>query len=202
MNGYLPIKKVIRIETLYHFMNRREVLKKSIVASVGLSLSPAVLLSLESCSKHRPTTDQPIYLSEKQFDTIWQMAELVLPRTDSPGADDAKVAPFIDQLFGQYFEDDEKVRFENGLEKFIKNCSESFGKSFGDLENEQQLAHLNELDQANEADSFFKSVKGIILWAYFTSEPGMKSMNYLPVPGRYNGCITIDDNEKNLVGNR
>ena len=45
-------------------------------------------------------------------------------------------------------------------------------------------------------------MKQIILWAYFTSEVGMKSMNYLPVPGRYNGCITIDENEKNLVGNR
>ena len=79
---------------------------------------------------------------------------------------------------------------------------DQYGKSFVDLEQDQQLAYLRILDQEKQPDSFFKSMKQIILWAYFTSEVGMKSMNYLPVPGRYNGCITIDENEKNLVGNR
>ena len=86
-------------------MNRRELLKKSVVASLGLGLAPGLLMSLESCSKARPTTDQPVYLSQEHFDTIWQMAELILPTTDSPGAHEAGVAPFIDQLFGEYFED-------------------------------------------------------------------------------------------------
>jgi len=61
---------------------------------------------------------------------------------------------------------------------------------------------LSALDKDKNPESFFKSIKKIILWAYFTSEVGMKSMNYLPVPGRYNGCISIDETEKNLVGNR
>jgi len=183
-------------------MNRRELLKKSVVASLGLSLAPGLLMTLESCAKTRPTSDQPQYLNEEQFDTIWQMAELILPKTDSPGANDVGVTPFIDQLFGQFFEDEEKARYENGLSDFLLKCSDEYGKSFVGLKKEIQMAYLEKLDNEGGPDTFFRSIKQIVLWAYFTSEEGMKSMNYLPVPGRFNGCIQIDGNEKNLVGNR
>ena len=183
-------------------MNRRELLKKSAIASLGLSLSPALLVSLESCSKKRPTTDSPVYLDQEQFDSIWQIAELVLPKTESPGADDAKVTPFIDQLFGEFFEEDMKREYTSGLQKFLNNCKSEKGKPFLDLEEKDQIDYLDFVDRDEEKDTFFRSFKGIILWSYFTSEQGMRSMNYLPVPGRYNGCIEIDENEKNLVGNR
>jgi len=183
-------------------MNRRELLKKSVIASLGLGFAPGLLVSLESCAKTRPTADQPVYLTEEQFDAIWQMSELILPQTDSPGASEAGVAPFIDQLFGQYFEEDEKVKYESGLIEFLGNCVDQYGKSFIDLDRDRQIDYLTTLDKEKDPDSFFKSIKKIILWAYFTSEVGMKSMNYVPVPGRYNGCISIDDTEKNLVGNR
>jgi len=183
-------------------MDRRELLKKSVIASLGLSFAPGLLVSLESCAKARPTTGQPVYLTEEQFDTIWQMAELILPETDSPGAHEAGVAPFIDQLFGRYFEEEEKTSSESGLQSFLSNCMDQYGKSFVDLDKEKQIEYLSILDKDKNPDSFFKSMKQIILWVYFTSEIGMKSMNYLPVPGRYNGCITIDETEKNLVGNR
>ena len=76
-------------------MNRRELVRKSVMASIGLSLSPGLLMSLESCSKSRPTADQPVYLIEEQFDAIWQMAELILPQTDAAGASEAGVAPCL-----------------------------------------------------------------------------------------------------------
>lgn len=183
-------------------MNRRELLKKSAIASLGLSLSPALLISLESCSKKRPTSDIPVYLDQKQFDNIWQIAELVLPKTESPGADDAKVTPFIDQLFGEFFEEAIKTQYTLGLKTFLEDCKSQNGKSFLDLDEKDQIVYLKKVDSDEEKDSFFRTFKKIILWAYFTSEPGMKSMNYVPVPGRFNGCIEIDENEKNLVGNR
>ena len=183
-------------------MNRRELLKKSVIASLGLSLSPALLISLESCSKKRPTSDIPVYLDQEQFDNIWQIAELVLPKTESPGADDARVAPFIDQLFGEFFEEEVKNEYTIGLRNFAENCKSQMGKSFLNLDEKGQIAYLKIVDIDEGKDTFFRSFKGIILFAYFTSEQGMKSMNYLPVPGRFNGCIEIDENEKNLVGNR
>jgi hypothetical protein len=183
-------------------MNRREILKKSTLAAIGFGLAPGILLSLQSCSRERPTSNLPIFLSLEQFDTVWEMAELVIPKTNSPGADDAGVTPFIDLLYGEYFEDQDKTRFETGLTLFIADCKDIYGKSFLDIDKAARIDYLQDLDKEDSYESFFFFIKTIILWAYFTSEPGMKSMNYLPVPGKYNGCITIDDQEKTLVGNR
>ena len=36
-------------------------------------------------------------------------------------------------------------------------------------------------------------LKQLTLWGYFSSEVGAKqALAYLPVPGRYEGCLTID----------
>ncbi len=145
-------------------MNRRELLRKSVIASLGLSLSPALLMSLESCSRKRPTADVPVYLEQEEFDSIWQIAELVLPKTDSPGADDAKVTPFIDQLFGKFFEEDVKATYLNGLTTFLKNCKNQKGKSFLNLPREEQTDYLEFVDQDEDKTSFFRSFKTIILW--------------------------------------
>lgn len=159
-------------------------------------------MSLESCAKERPTADHPNYLNEEQFDTIWLMSDLILPKTETPGAIEAGVALFIDKLYGVYLDDEEKTKFETGLDNFIETCKNEAGKTFNDLDQESKISWLEKSETSELGREFFKSVKQIILWAYFTSEIGMKSMNYLPVPGRYNGCIDIDSEEKNIVGNR
>ncbi len=183
-------------------MNRRELIKRSAIAAVGVGVLPNLFMLLESCGPERLTDYQPIYLSVEQFDTVWEIAELVLPKTDSPGANDVGVAPYIDLLFAEFFEEKDKTKYESGLKLFMANCKERFGNSFVDLDETSKITFLQDLDKEEIDESFFKSIKRFILWGYFTSEQGMKSMNYSPVPGQYEGCITIDDQEKNLVGNR
>ena len=183
-------------------MNRRQLLKNSVFTAIGLGLSPGIIMSLESCAKERPTSDQPLYFNEEEFDTLWLMADIILPKTETPGAIEAGVPIFIDKLYGEFLEDEEKNKLEAGLKLFSETCENEKGSSFLDLDKESQISYLEKLDNAGAEEEFFKSSKQIILWAYFTSEVGMKTMNYLPVPGRYNGCISIDQEEKNIVGNR
>lgn len=177
-------------------------IRSSALATLGLTMTPSVLMSLESCARRRPTMGLPKYLQEEQYDVLWVIAERILPRTEAPGADDAGVAPFIDLLIGEYFDDADRSMHLDGLQQFMQNCRADTGHSFLDLSEPEQMEYLSSLDQKGAGDAFFSSLRKIILWAFFTSEVGMKSMNYLPIPGRYQGCITIDDQEKNLVGNR
>ena len=183
-------------------MHRRQLLKKSALAALGISLGPSLLLSLESCARERPTSMVPSSLDQEQFDLIWVISDLILPRTETPGAIDSAVPPFIDKLYGVFMEADEKEFFSEGLSDFVKSCEENFGKQFLDLEPDAQIDYLKSLDEQRENQPFFNRLKQIVLWAHFTSEPGMKSMNYLPVPGRYDGCIKVGKDEKNIVGNR
>ncbi len=179
-------------------MNRRQALKSSATALVGLGALPGLTTFLKSCGVERLTDYQPIYLNTDQFDTIWQLADLILPQTDTPGAAEAGVAPYIDLLFHSFFKDDEKQRLESGINTFMRDCEDQKSKPFVKLDAQQQITHLQKV----QVTEFFSSFKQLVLWAFFTSEVGMKSMNYRPVPGQHQGCITIDENEKNLVGNR
>jgi len=183
-------------------MKRREVLKKSAITVAGIGVLPNLFMLLEGCGPERLTNYQPVFLSVSQYDTVWQIAELILPKSDSPGADDAAVAPYIDLLFAEFFEDKDIVKYEAGLNTFMANCTERFNTSFVELDERSQSAYLQDLDRDKDEESFFKALKGFILWGYFTSEQGMRSMNYVPVPGKFEGCITINEQDKIIVGNR
>jgi hypothetical protein len=183
-------------------MNRREVLKTSSKAVVGMVALPGLVELLQSCSVDEPAGYKPIYLNAQQYDTVWQMAELILPKTKTPGAADAGVAPFIDLLFASFFEADQKTALELGLNTFMEICQEQYGASFLSLKSAEQEQFMLKTEQSMEGRAFFKPFKQLVLWGFFTSEPGMKSMNYQPVPGKYDGCIEITIADKNLVGNR
>ena len=179
-------------------MKRRQALKSSAAALMGMGAWPTLSMLFQSCGIERLTDYQPQYLSIEQFDTIWKLADLMLPETDTPGAAEAGVAPYIDLLCQTFFGEKERTRLESGLSTFMEKCSTDKGKPFLKLENQQQMAFLNEQQQTD----FFNYFKELVLWAFFTSEVGMKSMNYQPIPGKHEGCITIDGSDRNLVGNR
>jgi len=183
-------------------MNRRHVLKTSALATLGLNLSPALLLSLESCARERPTSKLPVYLDPEQFDLVWVASDIILPRTATPGAIDSGVTPFIDKLYGSFMEDSEKEFFLEGLTEFAVSCKEKYGRDFLHLDPNSQMEYLKGLDEKGSDHEFFNKLKQIVLWSHFTSEPGMKSMNYVPVPTKFDGCISIGKEEKNIVGNR
>ena len=183
-------------------MNRREVLKTSSKAVVGMVALPGLVELLQSCSVDELTSYQPLYLNAHQYDTVWQMAEVILPKTITPGAADAGVAPFIDLLFDSFFEEDQKTSLELGLNTFIENCKAQYGAHFSSLQSPEQEEFMLNTEQSSEGSVFFKPFKQLVLWGFFTSELGMKSMNYQPVPGKYDGCIEISVTDKNLVGNR
>ncbi len=183
-------------------MNRRAALKKSTLGLAGLGALPGLSVLLHSCQDGKASDYQPLHLTSDQFEVVRIVSDIIIPTTETPGADEAGVALYIDMLFGGYFEPDDQLEMMSGLEDFINECLIRYDKSFQDLNKDQQIVYLKDLDRSDDGQSFFKRLKGIVLWAYFTSEPGMKNMNYNPVPGKYDGCITIDENERLLVGNR
>ncbi len=48
---------------------------------------------------------------------------------------------------------------------------------------------------------YFIMIKQLTLWGYFTSKEGMmKALNYVPVPGKYLGCVDYKKGDKIMVG--
>lgn len=145
------------------------------------------------------TQDDIAYLDE--------VAETILPTTSTPGAKAAKVGQFMTVMVKDcYTEADQKV-FHEGMEKLNKASEQKFDKDFMKLSPQQRQELLVQLDgeqkehqkskKKEDPSHYFRMMKELTLLGYFTSEIGSKqARRYVPVPGRFEGCIPYNKGDK------
>jgi hypothetical protein len=88
----------------------------------------------------------------------------------------------------------------DGVNKLNEASDKKYGKKFLDIDAKQRTELLTALDaeqkeytskkKEDEPNHYFRMMKELTLLGYFTSEVGAtKALRYVPVPGRYEGCI-------------
>ena len=105
---------------------------------------------------------------------VTNIAEMIIPETDTPGATRMKVPEFIDLIFTEWASDDERTAFLAGLDD-IDGRASSFGqKRFVDLTPARKTELLTALDAAREDKSgaglAFARLKSLTVYGYFTSK--------------------------------
>jgi gluconate 2-dehydrogenase gamma chain len=171
-------------------MSRREAIRRAALLA-GVALSPEWLTLVE---QPRPAA-QTSYLTPAQRAIMSAIADRIIPRTDTPGAADVGVPAFIDLLYGEFMSPAERQLLTDGLGRVEAAATSTHGVSFPTLGAERQDALLRGIAKADEGrdGSFFGLVRSATVLGYFTSEQvGRNVLNYDPVPGRYDGCIPID----------
>src|SRR5690554_2381278 len=73
---------------------------------------------------------------------ISDIAEVIIPVTDTPGAKDAKVVNYIINVITNCANDRDKDRFIYGLESVEHYCLKNFSKSFVDCTNNEKIIVL------------------------------------------------------------
>ena len=192
-------------------MNRRDLLKlittATGVAFVGSAMAydirPSVSLKDTDFSK-----DEVTFLNE--------IAEVIIPRTVTPGAKDANVGEIMAILVSDCYTQDLQKVFREGMTTLDNEARQEQGKDFLLLSKTDKQALLSRLDkeakQANTASGlddmamaspnsrwpdskkplphYFSLFKQLTLFGFFTSEVGgTKVLRYVPVPGKYDGNI-------------
>ena len=175
-------------------ITRREAIRRTMLA-LGVAITPALLDGvLHAQTTLRAAGVAPAYLSALQFATVRAIAERILPKTDTPGANDVGVPAFIDLMYGKYLSDEEKAVFAAGLAEVEKLSAVQGQRGFAQLSSVQQDALLTQVARAaqEKEKTFFHLIKELTLLGYFTSEPiGKNVLHYDPIPGRYQGCIPL-----------
>ena len=125
------------------------------------------------------------------------VADRIIPRTDTPGAADVGVPAFIDLLYGEFMTAAERQILTDGLNQVEAAGKAAYGgASFSTLAPDRQDAVLTTIARAEEGkdSSFFLLIRSATILGYFTSEQvGRTVLHYDPVPGRYDGCVPIDE---------
>lgn len=180
-------------------MNRRDAIR-NVAILMGTALSASTLAALEGC-KSRPATYTLQTPETKEL--LAEIAETIIPATNTPGAKAAGVGDFIVTMINDCYDEKAQKVFEAGLNTVNEESKKKFsGKTFLELSPEQRTELLTAIDQErvdyNKRENkkkedpvhYFQYMKELTLLGYFTSEPGAtKALRYVAVPGRYEGCV-------------
>lgn len=137
---------------------------------------------------------------ENQVKYLDEVAETILPKTDTPGAKEAAVGAFMALMVKDCYTPEDQQVFLKGMEELEKRCKEKFKTGFMKATAEQRTELLTMLDKEQKAHQekkkpeepahYFRMMKELTLLGFFTSEVGAtKALRYVAVPGKYEGCI-------------
>ena len=160
----------------------------------------------------------PKGLTPVQAKTLDAVAELIIPATDTPGAREAGVPPFVDQAVADYCTPGDAAAIRKGLDRIEADAQAQHSAAFVTLTPTQQTAILARYDAeggtpaagigrgdtetglsnripalvAPRGRPFFAVLKELVTVGYFTSKLGAtKAVRYELTPGAYHGCVPL-----------
>jgi len=185
-------------------MDRREALRRTALIMGGAVSAPAIMGILKGCAP-KPTIDwKPVFLTEDQGILVSKVAEIIIPKTDTPGAIDTGVPGFIDLMLKDVYTTEDQDFYLKGLKAFDEQSKTEYGDPFIELTAEQQAAfvtkiHAAAVEEAKSSDPapkrpFILMTKELTMLGFFTSEPGATQvLQYVAVPGSYHGCVPLSE---------
>jgi hypothetical protein len=181
-------------------LTRRSAIKKAAVL-LGGTLTAAQLGLLTKSAAAITGGSEPRFLIQDQFLMLERIVDLIIPETDTPGALSANVHHFIDLMLAEWASPQRQARYVAGLEDIDRRARESGADNFIASSTTRQIELLRTLDKeafaGGSADAFFGELKKMVLFAYYSSEPGATvELRYQRIPGDYLSCVPIEDTDR------
>lgn len=181
-------------------MNRREILRYTALVTGAAVSSPLWSAILAGCgTKGSDDTGYvPKFFSEDEFTQITDLVDTILPKTKSPSASEVGVHRIIDEMVGSVYRANEKEGYRKKFDTFqeyLKNTD------FEGADTGAKIKLLTSLSSSSdsttvEARSFFIELKQQTVALYLNNEEIAKTyLNYLPVPGKYEACIPLNQTD-------
>lgn len=194
-------------------MDRRKAVQRVALILGGSVLGADLFIQTGCKSGGKDKSGDAVADAVKEFFTkdeiafLDEVAETIIPRTDTPGAKDAKVGETMNVLVRDcYSKDDQKI-FKDGMDQIKKLSEQKYKADFMKLQPAQRLEMLTELDKEQMAfqktkkeddpKHYFRMMRELTLLCFFSSEPGAtKTLRYAAVPGKYEGCVPYKKGDK------
>jgi len=140
-------------------------------------------------------TGPSVVVTAEQETLLAEVADVIIPTTSTPGAKAAGVEKFIVRVMRDCYPKSDQDSFYAGLAKLDANSKSKFDKGFMALDGTQKNEMVKQI--MTDDKPFFLRMKELTTTGYFTSEIGAtKALEYLPVPGQFNGCMPMKPGQK------
>lgn len=172
-------------------MNRREAVQRMTLLMGGV-LSHQLTAGLLG-QVINPGESVAVGADEKAL--LAEVADILIPTTDTPGAKAAGVEEFIIRVMRDCYRWDEQKKFYDGLAKLDAESKTAHGKGFSALSVDEKNGMIKQTTESNKA--FFRVMRELTVVGYFTSEIGAtKALEYLPIPGHFQGEVPMTPGQK------
>jgi glucoside 3-dehydrogenase (cytochrome c) hitch-hiker subunit len=169
-------------------LNRRELLL-GVVFLVG----GAAALSRFARHSGGNAVSGPVF-SPDQLALLEQIAGTMIPASDTPGAIEAGVPAFMQQMLADWGSPKTRREVVDVLERVEKLAWNRYGAAFLTLPAERRLEVLREVDAqgVTSQDPAYSKFKWLVLAGYYQSEIGAtQELRYELVPGAWRACLPL-----------
>lgn len=174
-------------------VTRRIFLSTSTLALAGIALTgcdnrDAVVLDLTDVTDFS-TFDRPTAT------TLLDVADLMIPRTETPGAGDTATIQYLDQLMDRWASRASQAEILDFPAQLDRHAHQRAGRAYRSLTREARFELLTDMDNVSFADGTkpdfaraYRKLKRLIFHIHYTSEAA--NPDYLAVPGQYRGNVS------------
>jgi len=171
-------------------ISRRTVIKNLVISVGGSSL-------LSACGGRvtlgaAPPGGSPRFYTEREIAVLSRVSDLLLPRTETPGALDAQVPSLLDQLMAEWASRETQDEHRTALAELDARLGARSAGDFLDATSavaEQALIAVDRAAFSGEQIEGYRDLKGLITQAYFATEAGAEESQWVGVPGRWDPCM-------------
>lgn len=182
-------------------MNRREILKYTAFATgaaVSGSLASIILSGCGSDAADKALADgyKAKFFTEGEMTQLQSIMDVILPKTDSPSASEVGVHKIMDSMVGEVYTAERQAEFRKGLTSLTDYLDKAgfAGKPIAEQTQILKTLAASSDEATKPVRDAFKDVKQQTIAYYLSNkEIGMKYLNYLPVPGKYEACISVEE---------
>lgn len=186
-------------------MNRRSYIK-GILALGTLSITSFSIFKWFDLSK----SVSPEILLKKQR-VIAEIAEMIIPVTDTPGAKAAGVDHYVIKIVTNCMSTIQQNKFISGLNDLEQYAIDHFDKEFIQCSNADKTAVIqyfeshsgfsnriiNKINNKLFGAPFYNKMKSLTVEGYCQSQLGAtQGLAYDYIPGKFEACIPIQKNQK------
>jgi gluconate 2-dehydrogenase gamma chain len=204
-----------KLRILSPLISRRDLIRAAMLASALSALGPVFSFAQAVSSGLTPAaqgedgstflTDpnwKAVFLNEQQNETLIALSDVIIPKTDTPGAKEALVNRYLDLLLSVQPAEFQH-QFVEALAYIDSESQTQFGKDFRVLAQEDQIwlltpwayppqpsRWMEHEEKPSPAHQHFERLKALIATAYYGSEIGQKELGWDGgvTHGPYQGC--------------
>lgn len=169
-------------------MDRREILRYTAYMTGAAVSAPLAASLLSGCKTDSGdiASEALEFFSKEDMNIVKQVIDIIIPRTDSPSASDVGVHKMIDHMVGSVYSKEDSDGYKESISGLLSHltASDDMKKAIAAIDRPS--------DQESSLSKAYGQLKQQAVAYYLSSEEvGTKFLNYLPVPGEYQGCISL-----------